>query len=178
MDWLDVRSLSEEAPKASPRIPGLLDGLNAPQREACEHVDGPLLILAGPGSGKTRVITSRIAHLITEWGVGADEILALTFTNKAAKEMRERVQRILPETRGFWISTFHALCARILRREIEILPGFTRDFSIYDTADKRQLLKNVVKELGYDAKRFRPPVLASWISNAKNNCEPNDGWSF
>ncbi len=178
MDWLDVRSMANDAPPVSAKVPGLLDGLNEPQREACEHEQGPLLILAGPGSGKTRVITSRIVHLITERGVGPDEILALTFTNKAAKEMRERVQRLLPETQGFWISTFHSLCARILRREIEILPEYTREFSIYDTADKRQLIKTVVKELGYDAKRFRPPVLASWISNSKNNCEANDGLTF
>ncbi|MFT4648017.1 MAG: DNA helicase-2/ATP-dependent DNA helicase PcrA [Planctomycetota bacterium] len=178
MDWLDVRSMADDAPQVSKKIPGLLDGLNPPQREACEHEAGPLLILAGPGSGKTRVITSRIAYLITECGVGPDEILALTFTNKAAKEMRERVQRLLPETQGFWISTFHSLCARILRREIEILPEYTKDFSIYDTADKRQLLKTVIKELDYDAKRFRPPVLAGWISNAKNDCDKGDGLTF
>ncbi|HRV80657.1 MAG TPA: UvrD-helicase domain-containing protein [Planctomycetota bacterium] len=178
MDWMDVRTLAEGQPQAASQSEPWLAGLNAPQRQACEHVQGPLLILAGPGSGKTRVITTRIAHLVTDCGTRPEEILALTFTNKAAKEMRERVARLLGDVSGMWVSTFHAMCARILRRDIEVLPGYTRNFTIYDTADKRQLIKNVVKELGFDAKRFRPPALASWISADKNRNPDRDGWTI
>jgi DNA helicase-2/ATP-dependent DNA helicase PcrA len=178
MDWMDVRAVGSggaeprraEEPGHAP-VEDLLDGLNEPQRAACEHGDGSLLILAGPGSGKTRVITHRIAHLVTRCGVRPDEVLAITFTNKAAREMRERVERLLPDARGLWISTFHALCARLLRREIGVLPGYSRDFTIYDTSDKNQLLKGLVKELGYDAKRFRPGAIGGWISNVKNGVE-------
>src|SRR5262245_17264799 len=109
----------------------LLQGLNAPQLEAVTHGEGPLLVLAGQGSGKTRVITRRISWLVSERGVDPRRILAITFTNKAAGEMRERVEALLP-VRGPWISTSHSMCARILRQEIGVLPGYTRDFSIYD----------------------------------------------
>ena len=151
----------------------MAEGLNPAQREACLHGDGPLLILAGPGSGKTRVITKRIAHLVSVRGVAPTELIAITFTNKAAKEMRERVEDLLPGTKGLWISTCHASCARILRRDIEALGlegsgGWTRDFTIYDTSDRNALIKSLVKELGYDAQRFRPPVIGGWISNLKN----------
>jgi ATP-dependent DNA helicase UvrD/PcrA len=157
----------------------LLEGLNPAQRTACLHGDGPLLILAGPGSGKTRVITRRIAHLVSARGVAPQELIAITFTNKAAREMRERVQALLPEARGLWVSTFHSSCARILRRDIEALNGlgqsaWTRDFTIYDTSDKHALLREILKELNYDAQRFRPPVIGGWISNLKNS-EPDDG---
>jgi len=152
-------------------VPGLLDGLNPPQREAVTCAEGPLLILAGPGSGKTRVVTQRIAWLITERGARPEEILALTFTNKAAREMRERVERTLDAAR-MWISTFHAMCARILRREIELLGGWTRDFSIYDTSDRNALLKSVVKASGYDLTRYRPGLVGGWISAWKNTREP------
>jgi DNA helicase-2/ATP-dependent DNA helicase PcrA len=138
---------------------------------------GPLLILAGPGSGKTRVITSRIVWLLTEQGVRPDEILALTFTNKAAREMRERVERTLPGAgalRGLWISTFHSMCARILRREIPVLSGYTRDFSIYDTSDRNQLLKKLIKDAGYDLTRFRPAMIGGWISDQKNRVHDDD----
>jgi DNA helicase-2/ATP-dependent DNA helicase PcrA len=145
----------------------LLEGLNDAQRTAVLHGDGPLLILAGAGSGKTRVITRRIAHLVAEGRARPDEILAITFTNKAAGEMRARCERFFP-VKGLWISTFHAMGARILRREIEALGGWTRDFSIYDTYERNQLLKELVKELGYDAQRFRPAALGAWISDQKN----------
>jgi DNA helicase-2/ATP-dependent DNA helicase PcrA len=156
----------------------LQDGLNEPQREAVMHGEGPLLILAGPGSGKTRVITRRIAWLVRERGVRPDEILAITFTNKAAKEMRERVAALLPagEARGAWISTFHALGARVLRRDIELLGlGFTRDFSIYDTADKNGLVKELLKQAGDDTTRYKPAAVAVWISDAKNKAWREEG---
>jgi DNA helicase II / ATP-dependent DNA helicase PcrA len=146
----------------------LLDGLNEAQRGAVTHAEGPLLILAGPGSGKTRVVTHRISWLVTQGGVRPSEILAITFTNKAAKEMRERVEGLLPGVKGMWISTFHSMCSRILRREIEVLGGWTRDFSIYDTSDRNQLLKSIIKESNYDTTQYRPAVVGSWISEWKN----------
>jgi len=149
-------------------VGSLLDGLNDAQRAAVVHGDGPLLIVAGPGSGKTRVVTSRIAHLVLARGTAPHELLALTFTNKAAREMRERVERALGSAAGLWIGTFHAIAARILRREIEALPGYTRDFTILDTADRNSLLKQLVKDLGFDPKRFRPQAIGSWISARKN----------
>lgn len=149
-------------------VPDLLEGLNEAQKQAVTHGEGPLLILAGPGSGKTRVVTHRIAHLLTERGVQPTEILAITFTNKAAKEMRERVERLLPGVKGMWISTFHSMCARILRREIEALGSWTRDFSIYDTSDRNQLLKSLIKACNYDTTQFRPAAVGSWISEWKN----------
>jgi DNA helicase-2/ATP-dependent DNA helicase PcrA len=153
----------------------LLKDLNPGQAEACLHDEGPLLILAGPGSGKTRVITRRIAHLICERGVQPWEVLAITFTNKAAKEMRERVEAMLPGISGLWVSTFHSMCARILRREIEALEGYTRDFSIYDTSDRNALIKKLIKELNYDIQQFRPMVLGGWISNIKNGMAVEPG---
>jgi DNA helicase-2/ATP-dependent DNA helicase PcrA len=184
MSWTDVRRTAGESSDASaepgsdhriqpagPRsaaAAALLAGLNPPQREAVTHGAGPLLILAGPGSGKTRVITRRIAWLVEELGVQPWEILAITFTNKAAREMRERVEVLLPGVRGAWISTFHSMCARILRREIEVLEGYTRDFSIYDTNDKNQLLKTLIKAAGFDITRFKPALVGGWISERKN----------
>ena len=132
------------AASAAPAKVDLLSELNEEQRAAVTHTDGPLLILAGPGSGKTRVITTRIAHLVLDHGVPAESVLAITFTNKAAREMRERTARLIGEG-GAWISTFHSMCARILRREIEGLGGgWTRDYSIYDTADRNQLLRKLM----------------------------------
>src|ERR1700685_3189718 len=126
----------------------LLEGLNEPQREAVTHGEGPLLILAGAGSGKTRVLAHRIAFLIYTDQAQAGEIMAITFTNKAAKEMRERVERLLGRgTRSMWLMTFHAACARILRAEAERL-GYTRQFTIYDQADARRLTKRCIDELG------------------------------
>ncbi len=145
-----------------------LQGLNPPQREAVAHTEGPLLILAGAGSGKTRVLAHRIAFLIYSDQAQASEILAITFTNKAAKEMRERVERLLGHnTRGMWLMTFHAACARILRVEAERL-GYTRQFTIYDQADARRLAKRSAEALGIDLKRYTPAALHNQISAAKN----------
>jgi DNA helicase-2/ATP-dependent DNA helicase PcrA len=153
----------------------LLAGLNPAQREAVIHGDGPLLILAGAGSGKTRVITRRVAWQVAERGVSPGEVLAITFTNKAAGEMRSRVAELI-DARGSWIGTFHAMCARILRRDIELLDGYTRDFTIYDTNDRNGLLKELVKRAGYDTTRFRPAALGSWISAEKNRyCRDDEG---
>jgi DNA helicase-2/ATP-dependent DNA helicase PcrA len=146
----------------------LLEGLNEPQREAVTHGEGPLLILAGAGSGKTRVLTHRIAFLIHTDQAQAGEILAITFTNKAASEMRERVEALLGRaTRGMWLLTFHAACARILRSEAERL-GYTRQFTIYDQADARRLTKRSADAVGVDPKRFTPSAIHSQISAAKN----------
>ncbi len=150
----------------------LLEGLNEPQREAVTHGEGPLLILAGAGSGKTRVLTHRIAFLIYTDQAQAGEILAITFTNKAAQEMRGRVERLLGRgTRGMWLMTFHAACARILRAEAERL-GYTRQFTIYDQADARRLTKRCIDELGIDPKRYTPAAIHSQISAAKNRLRP------
>jgi DNA helicase-2/ATP-dependent DNA helicase PcrA len=146
----------------------LLEGLNEPQREAVTHGEGPLLILAGAGSGKTRVLTHRIAFLVFTDQAQAGEILAITFTNKAAQEMRGRVERMLGHgTRGMWLMTFHAACARILRAEAERL-GYTRQFTIYDQADARRLVKRSIEGLGIDPKRYTPVAIHSQISSAKN----------
>ncbi|PIS36031.1 MAG: ATP-dependent DNA helicase PcrA [Nitrospirae bacterium CG08_land_8_20_14_0_20_52_24] len=146
----------------------LLDGLNPEQREAVLHEQGPLLILAGAGSGKTRVITHRIACLIQERGVGPMQVLAVTFTNKAAGEMRERVERLLKrDCRGLWISTFHASCARILRSHISLL-GYASNYVIYDTQDQKALIRSCVKELNINEKLFSGDAILSRISQAKN----------
>jgi DNA helicase II / ATP-dependent DNA helicase PcrA len=146
----------------------LLEDLNEPQREAVTHGEGPLLILAGAGSGKTRVLAHRIAFLIYTDQAQAGEILAITFTNKAANEMRERVERLLGRgTRGMWVMTFHAACARILRAEAARL-GYTRQFTIYDQADARRLTKRSADAVGVDPKRFTPAAINNQISAAKN----------
>jgi DNA helicase II / ATP-dependent DNA helicase PcrA len=146
----------------------LLEGLNEPQREAVTHGEGPLLILAGAGSGKTRVLTHRLAFLIYTDQAQAGEILAITFTNKAAQEMRARVERLLGHsTRGMWLMTFHAACARILRAEAERL-GYTRQFTIYDQADARRLTKRCMDAVGVDPKRYTPAAIHNQISSAKN----------
>jgi DNA helicase-2/ATP-dependent DNA helicase PcrA len=153
---------------ADQRIDALLEGLNAPQREAVTHGDGPLLILAGAGSGKTRVLTHRIAYLVHSGEARADELLAITFTNKAAQEMRERVELLLSRsTRGMWVMTFHAACTRILRVEAPRL-GYTRQFTIYDQADARRLVKQCLDRVGADPKRFPAVAVHSQISAAKN----------
>jgi DNA helicase II / ATP-dependent DNA helicase PcrA len=146
----------------------LLEGLNEPQREAVLHGEGPLLILAGAGSGKTRVLTHRIAHLVGTGQAGAGEILAITFTNKAAQEMRERVEALVGRrARAMWVMTFHSACARMLRSDAEKL-GYTRGFTIYDEQDSLRLVKNCVDELDIDPKRFAPRGIRRQISDAKN----------
>ncbi|HZB76575.1 MAG TPA: UvrD-helicase domain-containing protein, partial [Solirubrobacteraceae bacterium] len=133
-----------------------LASLNPAQREAVLHTEGPLLVIAGAGSGKTRVLTHRVAHLLTAVGVKPNEILAITFTNKAAGEMRERLTDMLgPVARAIWILTFHAACGRILRSEAERL-GYKSNFTIYDSADQVRLVKQVLEELDKDPKRFVP----------------------
>src|SRR3954467_9965223 len=137
----------------------LLEGLNPEQREAVMHGEGPLLILAGAGSGKTRVLTHRIAYLLRTGQARADEILAITFTNKAAQEMRERVERLVGRaTRAMWGTTFHSSCARIMRVEAERL-GYSRSFTIYDEADSLRMLKRCLDELDVDPKRFPPRAI-------------------
>ncbi|MBQ8281083.1 MAG: UvrD-helicase domain-containing protein [Lachnospiraceae bacterium] len=147
-----------------------LNTLNEPQREAVLHDKGPLLILAGAGSGKTRVITHRIAYLIQERGVSPFQILAITFTNKAAAEMKERVGRLLGEdANNVWVSTFHSTCVRILRRYCEHI-GYDRNFSIYDTDDVKSLMKQILKAMNIDTKRIKEKAFINAISAAKNEC--------
>ena len=145
-----------------------IGSLNGPQREAVLCTEGPLLVLAGAGSGKTRVLTYRIAHIIDDLDVAPWEILAITFTNKAAAEMRERLGQLVgPRARGMWVSTFHSMCVRILRTDAERL-GFTRNFTIYDDADSKRLVKDIMAELDIDPKRFPVNALRNRISTAKN----------
>src|ERR1700716_3778042 len=147
----------------------LLEGLNPFQREAVSHVDGPLLILAGPGSGKTRVIVHRVAYLLEAEGVYPYNILAVTFTNKAARELRERLDTPVggPLARGLAVGTFHANCARWLRRDIKHL-GRDPGFAIYDDNDQVDLVKQILKELEIDEKRTSPRAVLSAISHAKS----------
>ncbi|GEP71749.1 DNA helicase [Lentilactobacillus rapi] len=147
----------------------LLDGLNKDQKDAVVHTEGPVLIMAGAGSGKTRVLTHRIAYIIEHNHVMPWHILAITFTNKAAKEMRERVAKLLDDSgNDVWVSTFHALCVRILRRNIDLL-GYNRAFTIADTSEQRTLVKRVLRDLNIDPKKFDPRSILSSISNAKND---------
>ena len=142
--------------------------LNGPQRQAVECTEGPLLVLAGAGSGKTRVLTYRIAHILEDLNVAPWEILAITFTNKAAAEMRERLQGLVgPRSRGMWVSTFHSMCVRMLRADAERL-GFSKSFTIYDTDDQKRLYKEIMAELDIDPKRFPINALMNRISTAKN----------
>jgi DNA helicase-2/ATP-dependent DNA helicase PcrA len=146
----------------------LLESLNQTQLDAVEHTQGPLLILAGAGSGKTRVLTHRVAYLIDQGLAAPEEVLAITFTNKAAREMKDRVALLVgPDSRRMWVSTFHAFCARILRVHAEKL-GYKREFSIYDGADQVRLVKRCIVELGKDPKRFNPRSFQAQISSAKN----------
>src|SRR6478672_6410799 len=152
----------------SDRVEALLEGLNEPQRDAVTAGPGPLLILAGAGSGKTRVLTHRMAYLLRTGQSRPDEILAITFTNKAAQEMRERVELLVGRaTRAMWVMTFHSACARMLRADAHRL-GYTRQFTIYDAADQRRLIKRCLDDLDIDSKRFTPRAMQAQISDAKN----------
>lgn len=147
----------------------LLEGLNPQQRQAVVHEGSPLLIVAGAGSGKTAVLTRRIAYLIAARGVGVGQILAITFTNKAAAEMRERVVRLVGNrARAMWVSTFHSTCVRILRNQASLIEGLNSNFSIYDADDSRRLLQMIGRDMGLDIKRYSPRLLANAISNLKN----------
>ncbi|TMS52787.1 DNA helicase PcrA [Mycobacterium sp. DBP42] len=157
------------APPADADVDELLDGLNPQQRQAVLHEGSPLLIVAGAGSGKTAVLTRRIAYLLAARDVGVGQILAITFTNKAAAEMRERVVGLVgPRARNMWVSTFHSTCVRILRNQASLLPGLNSNFSIYDSDDSRRLLMMIGKDMGLDTKRYSPRLLANGISNLKN----------
>ena len=158
------------------RVAALLEGLNPPQRDAVTAGPGPLLILAGAGSGKTRVLTHRIAYLLRTGQARADEILAITFTNKAAQEMRERVELLVGRaTRAMWVMTFHSACARMLRADAHRL-GYTRQFTIYDSADQRRLIKKCLDDLEIDPKRFTPRAMQVQISDAKNKLRAADDY--
>jgi superfamily I DNA/RNA helicase len=157
-------------------LESLLAGLNEPQREAVSYGDGPLLILAGAGSGKTRVLTHRIAYLVATDRAKPNEILAITFTNKAAGEMRDRAELLVGRrVRAMWVMTFHAACARMLRAHADKL-GYTRRFTIYDQADARRLIKRCLDELGIDPKRFTPSAIHNQISDAKNRLRDADAY--
>ncbi len=152
----------------------LLEGLNEPQREAVVHEGAPLLVVAGAGSGKTRVLTRRIAWLISERGAHPGSVLAITFTNKAAAEMRERVEELIGgRAKIMWVSTFHSACVRILRKEIDKF-GFKSSFSIYDAADSKRLMTLVCRDLDLDVKRYPPRAILNWVSNAKNELQDHE----
>src|SRR5437667_10841381 len=151
----------------------LLAGLNEPQKRAVTTTEGPVLILAGPGSGKTRVITHRIAYLVQHEHISPWRILAVTFTNKAAKEMRERLEKLvgINESKEMTIGTFHAICARILRVEADYLAplGLNKSFVIFDTDDQATLIKQAIRSLNIDEKQYKPAVMQAFISRAKND---------
>src|SRR5690348_3161533 len=175
-----VRPVPQREPRAAqPRRTtdpeSLLEGLNGPQRDAVTHAGSPLLIVAGAGSGKTRVLTHRIAYLLAARNVHPGEIIAITFTNKAAGEMKERVAALVgPRARLMWVSTFHSACVRILRAEHDHA-GLKSTFSIYDADDSRRLMQLVIRELDLDPKRYTARGLAAQVSNLKNELvEPDD----
>ena len=146
----------------------LLDGLNEPQRAAVVHAGAPLLVVAGAGSGKTRVLTRRIAWLISQRQAHPGSILAITFTNKAAAEMKERVEELVGKrARLMWVSTFHSACVRILRKEIDRF-GYKSSFSIYDAQDQKRLMQLVATDLDLDPRQYQPGALLHWVSNQKN----------
>ena len=156
----------------------LLDGLNPQQRAAVIHAGGPLLIVAGAGSGKTRVLTHRIAYLLAERDVSPGEILAITFTNKAAGEMAGRVAQLVGDrrARAMWVMTFHSACVRILRREAGRF-GYPSNFSIYDSADSQRLMALVCRELELDARQYPPKSMAAQVSNLKNELEDYESYA-
>ncbi len=161
--------------KAQHSIDWLLSDLNEPQRQAVSHLDGPVLILAGAGSGKTRVLTYRMAHLIATGKANPRDIIALTFTNKAAGEMRERVHKLVPESvASMWVGTFHSLFARILRREADRI-GYSHNFTIYDAADQQTLIKTIMDELKISKQMYSPKLIGYTISLSKNGMKsPED----
>ncbi len=148
-----------------------LQGLNKEQADAVRTINGPMLILAGAGSGKTKVLTCRVAHLLRQ-GVRPYRILAITFTNKAAAEMRERVDKMAGlAAKDVWLFTFHAFCARVLRRDIDKLGDYSNNFAIYDTTDTKSLIKQILREMDLDEKRFQPAGIIGRISGAKNKLQ-------
>ncbi|MEH3054517.1 MAG: UvrD-helicase domain-containing protein [Patulibacter minatonensis] len=158
------------------RLEELVEGMNDPQRQAVLHDTGPALVLAGAGSGKTRVLTHRIAYLVRSGRARHDELLAITFTNKAAQEMRDRVEGLLgARIKGMWVTTFHSACVRILRSEADKL-GYTKTFTIYDQADARRMVKRCLDELGVDPKRFTPGAVLHQISDAKNKLRDSEDY--
>ena len=172
----DADPAREESPgrRRTPSPEELLEGLNDPQRAAVVHAGAPLLVVAGAGSGKTRVLTRRIAWLIAERNAHPGSILAITFTNKAAAEMRERVEELVGRrARIMWVSTFHSACVRILRKEIDKF-GYKSSFSIYDAADSKRLMTLVARDLDLDVKRYQPRAILNWVSNAKNELQDHE----
>ena len=157
------------------KMADLLENLNDAQREAVCTTEGPVMVMAGAGSGKTRVLTRRIAHLILDKGVSPYKILAVTFTNKAAREMKERISNLIgQDTRNMWVSTFHSFCSRFLRYEIEHLEGYTTKFQIIDDDDSERIIRDIMKNLNIDSKLYRPSVFQSLISSEKNLGIPNE----
>ena len=144
----------------------LLDNLNKEQQEAAQYIEGPLLILAGAGSGKTSTMTHRIAYMIKDAGIRPYNILAVTFTNKAAREMRDRVEMILGTNLNMWILTFHSACLRILRYHADLL-GYDKDFTVYDPTDQKTLVKSIIKSENLDSKKFPVGMFLSQISKCK-----------
>lgn len=166
---VSVHVNEEAAADVSGEVAALLADLNPQQRRAVLHEGTPLLIVAGAGSGKTAVLTRRIAYLLAARGVGVGEVLAITFTNKAAAEMRERVAQLVgPRATAMWVATFHSTCVRILRSQAALIPGLNSNFSIYDADDSRRLLLMIGRDMGLDVKRYSPRLLATAISNLKN----------
>ena len=161
----------------SQTIDGLLKGLNKEQAEAVKHTEGPLLIMAGAGSGKTRVLTHRIAYLLQEKDVSPRNVLAITFTNKAAREMKDRVYRLIGlNSDQIWVSTFHSMCVRILRRDIDRI-GYDKSFTILDSSDQLTVMKQVLRNLNIDPKNFDPRAMLNQISSAKNELVTPEAYS-
>jgi len=182
-EQFDTEPEGQIAGSGAPTEPGadraerLLAGLNGPQREAVEHGEGPLLVLAGAGSGKTRVLTHRIAYLLATGAARPGELLAITFTNKAAAEMRDRVGELVGRSvRAMWVTTFHSSCARMLRVDAERL-GYSKSFTIYDQSDSLRMLKRCLTQLGVDTKRFSPRGVQARISGAKNQLIDSDSYA-
>src|SRR5690349_10602399 len=173
-EHVDPEAQDGRPDRRTPTPEELLKGLNEPQRAAVTHAGPPLLVVAGAGSGKTRVLTRRIAWLISERKAHPGSILAITFTNKAAAEMRERVGDLVGNrAKIMWVSTFHSACVRILRKEIDKF-GFKSSFTIYDAADSKRLMTLVCRDLDLDVKRYPPRAVLNWVSNAKNELQDHE----